>query len=205
MENRKTLNPSVSINLRKPVVRINKDTISAIGNPEYIILLVNPDECSLGVCPGVKNDTRSHCISKYNNNRNTIPFWISLLNKVLANNFEHSSTFAKENLKRYQRDLSEAYIRRAVENFDLYQINPVKVSRRDGLNYVINGQHTIEIVTRKSESRETPVWCMIYDDLEYTHEADIFANQQKYVKPLTPYDIFAANIEAGNEEQLTIS
>lgn len=33
---------------------------------------------------------------------------------------------------------------------------------------------------------------MIYDDLEYTHEADIFANQQKYVKPLTPYDIFAA-------------
>ncbi len=46
---------------------------------------------------------------------------------------------------------------------------------------------------------------MIYDDLEYTHEADIFANQQKYVKPLTPYDIFAANIEAGNEEQLTIS
>ncbi len=104
----------------------------------------------------------------------------------------------------YQRDLSEAYIRRAVENFDLYQINPVKVSRRDGLNYVINGQHTIEIVARKSESRETPVWCMIYDDLEYTHEADIFANQQKYVKPLTPYDIFAANIEAGNEEQLTL-
>lgn len=104
----------------------------------------------------------------------------------------------------YQRDLSEAYIRRAVENFDLYQINPVKVSRRDGLNYVINGQHTIEIVARKSEARETPVWCMIYDDLEYTHEADIFANQQKYVKPLTPYDIFAANIEAGNEEQLTL-
>ena len=82
MINRKALNPSVSINFRKPVVRINKDTISAIGSPEYIILLVNPDDCSLGVCPGVKNDTRSHCISKYNNNRNTM----ELYSKSLVNN-----------------------------------------------------------------------------------------------------------------------
>lgn len=104
----------------------------------------------------------------------------------------------------YQRKLSDAHIRRAVKNFDLYQINPVKVSRRNGINYVINGQHTMEIVARKSGSEETQVWCMIYDDLEYAHEADIFANQQKYVKPLTPYDIFVANIEAGNEEQLII-
>lgn len=104
----------------------------------------------------------------------------------------------------YQRDLSEQHVKRTVENFDPYQVNPVKVSRRNGINYVFNGQHTIEIIATISESRETPVWCMIYDDLVYEHEADIFANQQKYVKPLTPYDIFVANIEAGNEEQLTI-
>ena len=48
--------------------------------------------------------------------------------------------------------------------------------------------------------RETPVWCMIYDDLNYTQEADIFANQMKYVKPLLPYEIFMANIEAGSEK-----
>ena len=104
----------------------------------------------------------------------------------------------------YQRSLSENHVKRAVENFDLYQINPVKVSRRDGVNYVFNGQHTIEIVATVSGSRETPVWCMIYDDLVYAHEADIFANQQKYVKQLTPYEIFTANVEAGNSEQLTI-
>ena len=46
----------------------------------------------------------------------------------------------------YQRSLSHTHIARAAENFDLYQINPVKVSRRDGINYVFNGQHTIEIV-----------------------------------------------------------
>lgn len=72
----------------------------------------------------------------------------------------------------YQRNLSQKHIQKAAENFDLYQINPVKVSRRDGINYVFNGQHTIEIVALISGSRDTPVWCMVYDDLNYQHEAD---------------------------------
>lgn len=104
----------------------------------------------------------------------------------------------------YQRNLSLHHVERAAANFDLYQINPVKVSRRDGINYVFNGQHTIEIIALVSGSRETPVWCMVYDDLIYEHEADIFANQMKYVKPLMPYEIFMANIEAGNDKQLII-
>ncbi len=104
----------------------------------------------------------------------------------------------------YQRPLSKKHVEIAAKNFDLYQINPVKVSRRDGINYVFNGQHTIEIVATVSGSRETPVWCMIYDDLEYTHEADIFANQMKYVKPLVPFEIYQANIEAGNDKQILI-
>lgn len=104
----------------------------------------------------------------------------------------------------YQRNLSRGHIDRTVKNFDLYQINPVKVSRRDGMNYVINGQHTIEIIAAVSGSRETPVWCMVYDEMEYEHEAYIFANQQKYVKALSPLEIFKANIEAGNDTQLII-
>ena len=69
---------------------------------------------------------------------------------------------------------------------------------------MFNGQHTIEIVATVSGSRDTPVWCMIYDDLDYTQEADTFANQQKFIKPLVPYEIFMANLEAGNDEQLMI-
>lgn len=53
----------------------------------------------------------------------------------------------------YQRRLSEKHVKDASANFDLYQINPVKVSRRDGINYVFNGQHTIEIVATVSGSR----------------------------------------------------
>ncbi len=104
----------------------------------------------------------------------------------------------------YQRNLSMIHVKKAVENFDLNQINPIKVSRRDGINYVFNGQHTAEIIAMVSESRDTPVWCMIYDDLEYNDEADIFANQMKNVKPLLPIEIFNANCEAGNNKELMI-
>ena len=104
----------------------------------------------------------------------------------------------------YQRSLCQSHIARAADNFDINQINPVKVSRRNGINYVFNGQHTIEIVAQVSGSRNTPVWCMIYDELDYQNEADIFANQMKYVKALMPYEIFNANIEAGNGQQLMI-
>ena len=106
--------------------------------------------------------------------------------------------------QKYQRNLSQSHIARAVAAFNPRQINPVKVSRRDGINYVFNGQHTIEIVALASGSRETPVWCMVFEELDYQEEADIFANQQKYVKPLQPYEVFMANVEAGNDDQLTI-
>ena len=104
----------------------------------------------------------------------------------------------------YQRNLSMVHVKNAVENFDLNQVNPIKVSRRNGINYVFNGQHTAEIIAMVSGSRETPVWCMIYDDLEYAEEADIFANQMKNVKALLPIEIFNANCEAGNSKSLMI-
>ena len=104
----------------------------------------------------------------------------------------------------YQRSLSARQIQKMVENFDLYQINLIKVSRRDGANLVMNGQHTIETVAAKSGSRDTPVWCMVYNDLNYKHEANIFANQTLYTRALSSYDVFVAKVEAGYDEQLMI-
>lgn len=104
----------------------------------------------------------------------------------------------------YQRPISNVHVGRTAQNFNVYQINPVKVSRRDGTNYVFDGQHTVETVATASGSRETPVWCMIYDDLEYEQEADIFANQKKHTRPLKSIEIFNANIEAENDIQMTI-
>ena len=104
----------------------------------------------------------------------------------------------------YQRNVSMKHVQKTAANFDVNQINPVKVSRRNGENYVFNGQHTIETLFLVSGSADVPVWCMVYDNLEYIEEADIFANQLKFTRPLSPYEIFVANIEAGNTKQLTI-
>lgn len=130
---------------------------------------------------------------------------INVLSEYIPNvHFELVPIKALVSNQDYQRHLSWAHIDKAVANFDLNQVNPIKVSRRNGVNYVFNGQHTAEIIAKVSGSRDTPVWCMIYDDLDYTLEADIFANQMKNVKPLLPYEIFNANCEAGNDKELMI-
>lgn len=105
----------------------------------------------------------------------------------------------------YQRKLSESHIAKTIREFDVYQINPIKISRRDGQNYVFDGQHTIEMVASVSGSRDTPVWCMVYDDLQYQEEAHIFAEQQKHVKALVPYEMFVAHVEAGDTKQTMIN
>ena len=105
----------------------------------------------------------------------------------------------------YQRMLSEQHIIKTIEEFDVFQINPVKVSRRGGINYVFDGQHTIEIVASITNSRDTPVWCMVYENLTYEEEAHIFAEQQKHVKALIPYEMFVAHVEAGDNKQVMIN
>jgi hypothetical protein len=104
----------------------------------------------------------------------------------------------------YQRNLSMVHVRKMANNFDRDQINAVKVSFRDGLYRIMNGQHTVETIAAVSGSRETPVWCMIYLGLTYEDEARIFANQQEFVKGLSPYEIFMAKIQAGYDDQLMI-
>ena len=44
----------------------------------------------------------------------------------------------------YQRGLSEGHIRSTLEEFDVYQLNPVKVSRRDGVGEVYGYQIQVQ-------------------------------------------------------------
>ena len=60
----KTLKPGISFNLRKSLIRIHKDTLYSIGNPYYVLLLVNPKERTLAVLPTDSSDPRAHHISK---------------------------------------------------------------------------------------------------------------------------------------------
>jgi hypothetical protein len=60
----KTLKPAISVNLKRPLIRIHKDTLYSIGNPEYLLLLVNPDERTIAVLPSNRSDTKAHHFSK---------------------------------------------------------------------------------------------------------------------------------------------
>ena len=59
----------------------------------------------------------------------------------------------------YQRNLSWGHVKKAVDNFDLNQINPIKVSRRNGTNYVFKLKvkmvnSSVEEENKKGESKE---------------------------------------------------
>ncbi|OGI00679.1 MAG: hypothetical protein A2Y25_10455 [Candidatus Melainabacteria bacterium GWF2_37_15] len=64
MNKNKALKSAISVNLKRPLIRIHKDTLRLIGDPEYILLLVNPIECTLAVLPSDRSDPKAHHIPK---------------------------------------------------------------------------------------------------------------------------------------------
>lgn len=65
-ENCINITPKVVIDISKYRLRIHRTTIKALGNPEYVLLLANPDEKTIAILPTEKNDKKAHRI-KYDN------------------------------------------------------------------------------------------------------------------------------------------
>lgn len=101
--------------------------------------------------------------------------------------------------------MNERHVDEIVKDFDVRFLNVVKVSRRNGKNYVFDGQHTMEAVAQKSGARDTPVRCQVYCDLDYQDEAKIVADQDEHSKPLSGYEKWKAYIEAGDVKQREIN
>ncbi|MCL2662667.1 MAG: hypothetical protein FWE83_04970 [Oscillospiraceae bacterium] len=58
MENN-TLQPAISIDYKQNRIRIYKRTLRLIGNPDYIILLINPEEQILIILSSDKSDKKA--------------------------------------------------------------------------------------------------------------------------------------------------
>ena len=56
------IQPSVAISLKKPAIRIHKDTIHMIGDPEYILLSIDIKEKALVITPSIQLDIKAHYI-----------------------------------------------------------------------------------------------------------------------------------------------
>lgn len=106
--------------------------------------------------------------------------------------------------EKYQRKLSMLQVMKIANNFDPFQVNPIKVNRRDGVNYIFDGQHTKEAIAILTGSRDTPIWCMVFFDLDLKGEARVFADQKNFVRNLTSYDLYKAGIQAEKNELLVV-
>ena len=48
--------PTILIDMRKHRIRIHKHTLQAIGDPDFVMLIINPIEYTLGIKYGVPDD-----------------------------------------------------------------------------------------------------------------------------------------------------
>jgi hypothetical protein len=66
----KATKPAILIDLKKCRIRIHKKTLHSIGDPDNILLLVNPEERTLAILCSTHSDPRAHHIR-----------WATLVNK----------------------------------------------------------------------------------------------------------------------------
>lgn len=60
MMNHTTQESAILIDLKKRRIRIHENTIRTLNNPEYIVLLVHPEERTLAVMCSQPSDKRAH-------------------------------------------------------------------------------------------------------------------------------------------------
>ncbi len=63
MKDAVTSKPAILIDLKKYRIRIHKNTLYLLGNPEYIMFLVNPSDRIIAIRCGTKSDRYAHRIT----------------------------------------------------------------------------------------------------------------------------------------------
>jgi hypothetical protein len=54
------IKPAISIDLKNHRIRLHKPTLHYLGDPEYVLLLVNPTECTLAILQSNQYDPKAH-------------------------------------------------------------------------------------------------------------------------------------------------
>jgi hypothetical protein len=101
----------------------------------------------------------------------------------------------------YQRYLSESHIKKLLEKFDPGLLGTLVVSKRKDGYYVIDGQHRLYVMRKKSIDKAS---CNVYYGLTSMQEARLFVAFNSNRKKLSPSDIFKGRIESGDPVALDI-
>lgn len=97
----------------------------------------------------------------------------------------------------YNRTISRVRVNEIKRRFHADQVNPVKVSYRDGKYWIIDGQHTsLALFELNNSDPSTPIPCEVLDGLTYEQEADLFYRINTSSKPLNTSEKIHSLIEA---------
>lgn len=103
----------------------------------------------------------------------------------------------------YNRTISRVRVNEIKRRFNADQVNPVKVSYRDGKYWIIDGQHTsIVLFEMNGRDPRTPIPCEVIDGLTYEQEADLFYRINTSSKPLNTAEKLNSLIEARDPDAL---
>ena len=103
MTNESASRVAILIDLKKDRIRIYKKTLHSIGDPEYILLLVNPEERTLAILRSDRFDLRSHRIPLSRlKDRQCIELYSKTLVKDL---FDMCAVWQENNLYRMYGDI----------------------------------------------------------------------------------------------------
>ena len=102
----------------------------------------------------------------------------------------------------YQRPLSPWRVRDIVLNFIAILFQPLIVGKRDGIYYVIDGQHRLEAAKQMGF---TEVPCMVYITASVEEEAKAFVQLQQFRRRITPQQKFVARLAYKDVAAVTIS
>lgn len=97
----------------------------------------------------------------------------------------------------YNRTISRVRVNEIKRRFHADQVNPVKVSYRDGKYWIIDGQHTsLALFELNNSDPSTPIPCEVLNGLTYEQEADLFYRINTSSKPLNTSEKIHSLIEA---------
>lgn len=85
MTDNSTARPAILVDLKKYRIRIHKNTLRSIGTPDYVLLLVNPEERTLAILRSDRSDPRAHHLNMalFENNRSSFEMYSRSLVKKL--------------------------------------------------------------------------------------------------------------------------
>lgn len=104
---------------------------------------------------------------------------------------------AIEEAYHYERPLDEKRVRKIVREYDPKQVSQIILSYRDGVYYIIDGQHTVE-ATRRIFGEEYKLNSKVFYELTPQEEADQFHKHNTNKKPLSRGDDLNAKVISGD-------